>query len=34
VQGRFTRRGGLDISPWRSDDPDAVAPVWQRAARQ
>jgi 7-cyano-7-deazaguanine reductase len=34
VQGRFTRRGGLDISPWRSDDPDAVAPAWQRAARQ
>jgi 7-cyano-7-deazaguanine reductase len=34
VQGRFTRRGGLDISPWRSDDPDARAPQWQRAARQ
>lgn len=34
VHGRFTRRGGLDISPWRSDDPDAGAPDWQRAARQ
>lgn len=34
VWGRFTRRGGLDISPWRSDDPRAAAPAWQRAARQ
>lgn len=34
VHGRFTRRGGLDISPWRSDDPDAGAPDWPRAARQ
>lgn len=34
VYARFTRRGGIDINPWRSDDPDSVAPQNVRTARQ
>jgi 7-cyano-7-deazaguanine reductase len=34
VYARFTRRGGLDINPWRSDDPAANAPENVRTARQ
>jgi 7-cyano-7-deazaguanine reductase len=33
VSARYTRRGGLDINPWRSTEPDA-APRWRRLARQ
>jgi 7-cyano-7-deazaguanine reductase len=34
VYARFTRRGGLDINPFRSDDPAAPAPENVRTARQ
>lgn len=34
VYARFTRRGGLDINPWRSDDPSFAAPENARTARQ
>ena len=34
VYARYTRRGGLDINPWRSNDPDAAAPDNTRTARQ
>lgn len=34
VYARYTRRGGLDINPWRSNDPDAPAPQNLRTARQ
>ena len=34
VYARFTRRGGIDINPWRSDDPAFVAPQNVRTARQ
>ncbi|TDR81397.1 NADPH-dependent 7-cyano-7-deazaguanine reductase QueF [Paludibacterium purpuratum] len=34
VYARYTRRGGLDINPWRSNDPNASAPVNLRTARQ
>ena len=33
VQARYTRRGGLDINPWRSSHPQAM-PVQIRTARQ
>jgi 7-cyano-7-deazaguanine reductase len=33
VQARYTRRGGLDINPWRAT-PDRIAPVWARDPRQ
>ncbi|BEV73444.1 NADPH-dependent 7-cyano-7-deazaguanine reductase QueF [Paludibacterium sp. THUN1379] len=34
VYARYTRRGGLDINPWRSNDPQATGPVNLRTARQ
>lgn len=34
VYARFTRRGGLDINPWRSDDPVVALPNNVRTARQ
>jgi 7-cyano-7-deazaguanine reductase len=34
VYARYTRRGGLDINPWRSNDPRAKAPINLRTARQ
>lgn len=34
VYARFTRRGGIDINPWRSDDPGFAAPANVRTARQ
>jgi 7-cyano-7-deazaguanine reductase len=34
VYARYTRRGGLDINPWRSNDPQAMAPGNLRTARQ
>lgn len=34
VYARYTRRGGLDINPWRSNDPAAAAPGNLRTARQ
>jgi len=34
VYARYTRRGGLDINPWRSNDPQAKIPVNLRSARQ
>jgi len=34
VYARYTRRGGLDINPWRSNDPAAVPPANIRTARQ
>jgi len=34
VYARYTRRGGLDINPWRSNDPAASAPGNLRGARQ
>jgi 7-cyano-7-deazaguanine reductase len=33
VEARYTRRGGLDINPWRAT-PDVPAPASQRDARQ
>ena len=33
VEARYTRRGGLDINPWRAT-PDRAAPPWQRDLRQ
>ena len=33
VQARYTRRGGLDINPWRATT-DRAAPVWARDPRQ
>jgi 7-cyano-7-deazaguanine reductase len=33
VYARYTRRGGLDINPWRTSHPQAV-PVNVRTARQ
>jgi len=33
VEARYTRRGGLDINPWRAT-PDVAAPTSQRDARQ
>lgn len=33
VFARYTRRGGLDINPWRAT-PGTQAPEWQRSARQ
>lgn len=33
VFARYTRRGGLDINPWRAT-PGMTAPVWCRSARQ
>jgi 7-cyano-7-deazaguanine reductase len=33
VYARYTRRGGLDINPWRTSHPQA-APVSVRNARQ
>ncbi|MFC3530590.1 NADPH-dependent 7-cyano-7-deazaguanine reductase QueF [Vogesella facilis] len=34
VYARYTRRGGLDINPWRSNDPAAEPPANVRTARQ
>ncbi|MFJ1302232.1 NADPH-dependent 7-cyano-7-deazaguanine reductase QueF [Pseudomonadota bacterium AL_CKDN230030165-1A_HGKHYDSX7] len=34
VYARYTRRGGLDINPWRSNAPDAALPADVRMARQ
>jgi len=34
VYARYTRRGGLDINPWRSNADDAAAPGNCRTARQ
>jgi len=34
VYARYTRRGGLDINPWRSNDPAARLPANLRTARQ
>lgn len=34
VYARYTRRGGLDINPWRSNDPAAATPGNLRGARQ
>ncbi len=34
VYARFTRRGGLDINPWRSNDPEFAAPANVRTPRQ
>ena len=34
VYARYTRRGGLDINPWRSNDPAACPPENLRTARQ
>ncbi len=34
VYARFTRRGGLDINPWRSNDPAFIAPANIRTPRQ
>ncbi|WP_028535244.1 NADPH-dependent 7-cyano-7-deazaguanine reductase QueF [Paludibacterium yongneupense] len=34
VYARYTRRGGLDINPWRSNAPDATVPGNIRNARQ
>ncbi|MGH8116884.1 MAG: NADPH-dependent 7-cyano-7-deazaguanine reductase QueF, partial [Rhodanobacteraceae bacterium] len=34
VQGRFLRRGGIDINPWRATPGFAAAPCNQRSARQ
>ena len=34
VYARYTRRGGLDINPWRSNFSSAVAPGNLRGARQ
>ncbi|SCK06805.1 NADPH-dependent 7-cyano-7-deazaguanine reductase QueF [Vogesella sp. LIG4] len=34
VYARYTRRGGLDINPWRSNDPAAQTPDNVRTARQ
>jgi 7-cyano-7-deazaguanine reductase len=33
VEARYTRRGGLDINPWRAT-PDRAPPQWQRDPRQ
>jgi 7-cyano-7-deazaguanine reductase len=33
VEARYTRRGGLDINPWRAT-PDRAPPPWQRDLRQ
>ncbi len=33
VEARYTRRGGLDINPWRATS-DCSAPIWQRDPRQ
>jgi len=33
VEARYTRRGGVDINPWRAT-PDGVAPAWTRDLRQ
>ena len=33
VEARYTRRGGLDINPWRAT-PDRPAPAWRRDLRQ
>jgi 7-cyano-7-deazaguanine reductase len=33
VYARYTRRGGLDINPWRTSHPGALPPH-QRTARQ
>ncbi len=32
IHGRYTRRGGLDINPYRSSEPGV--PPWRRLARQ
>lgn len=34
VYARYTRRGGLDINPWRTNDASAVPPANIRTARQ
>ena len=34
VYARYTRRGGLDINPWRTNDPAASIPANTRTARQ
>ncbi len=34
VLARFTRRGGLDINPWRANDPMLAPPPGQRTPRQ
>lgn len=34
VYARFTRRGGLDINPWRSDDPAFAPPANAPTSRQ
>ena len=34
VYARYTRRGGLDINPWRTNDTAAVPPANTRTARQ
>lgn len=34
VYARYTRRGGCDINPWRSNDPQQSPPANQRTARQ
>ena len=34
VYARFTRRGGLDINPWRSNDPAFDPPANIRTPRQ
>ena len=33
VYARYTRRGGLDINPWRASAPHMAPPEW-RTARQ
>jgi len=33
VEARYTRRGGLDINPWRAT-PGHAAPQWARDLRQ
>jgi 7-cyano-7-deazaguanine reductase len=33
VEARYTRRGGLDINPWRAS-PGSALPRWVRDERQ
>ncbi len=34
VMARYTRRGGIDINPWRASQDSAVSALWPRLARQ
>lgn len=34
VYGRYTRRGGLDINPWRSTEKASISPINPRLVRQ